>query len=79
MKPRIAASVITPERFARDVHRTDAERWKSLAPQWRGFVMQHFHEGHTVDAVIDRIHRDGLKNTLDPQGTFDAFQGNSPL
>lgn len=78
MTPRLASWALTTESFCRHVYRTTVEKWERLPVQWRGFVLHHQKFHHNVDAVLDLIDRGQASGKLDPQGVYDAFNGNSP-
>ena len=78
MRPRYASSVITRESWVRQVFKTDLDSWRSLPVQWRGFALANQHAGHTVQTMLELKAKGAIGTEYDPQGVFDAYQGQSP-
>jgi hypothetical protein len=78
MTPRLASAALDLPSYSRDVFRCTPEQYRKLPVQWRGFVLHNQRFGHSTVAVLDMIERGNLSMTLDPQGVFDAYQGQAP-
>lgn len=78
MTPRLASWVLTTDTFCQYVYRTTVEKWQRLPVQWRGFVLHNQRFQHNTDAVLDLIDQGKASGKYDPQGAYDAFNGNSP-
>ncbi len=78
MEPRLASSVATLKGYCEMVYRSTPEKFLRLPAQWRGFVLHHQRQGHTIDTVLDLIDRGQATATMDPQGVFDSYLGQSP-
>lgn len=76
MEPRLAPATLDWDGYARAVFRSTPEAVRRLPVQCRGQVMQK--PSNTVEALLGRIDRGELSGVYDPQGAFDAFQGQSP-
>lgn len=78
MKPRFASAVIALEPFVRQVFRCTTDEWRRLPSQWRGFVLARMHQGCSVGVMLEGVASGRCTADYDPQGVFDAFQGQSP-
>lgn len=78
MKPRFASSVVTLDGFCRAAFDATPDEWKRLPPQWRGFVLNHSHQGFTTAKMLEKIQTGEVGGQYDPQGTFDSFLGHAP-
>jgi hypothetical protein len=78
MIPRLASANITQEAYARELFGVGHETLRKVPVQWRGFVLNHKHEGKTVAEVLDRCNRDPAVSVYDPQMTFDTYNGMAP-
>ncbi len=78
MTPRLAPARLDLASFCRHVYHTTEDKWSRLPVQWRGFVLHNRRLEHSVDSVLDLIDRGQASGKYDPQGAYDAFNGNSP-
>jgi hypothetical protein len=77
MKPRFASSVVSREAFAEQVYHCRVAEYERLPVQWRGYVLARF-PAETVSAVLERLDRGEGSSRYDPQGVFNAYQGQAP-
>ena len=78
MEARLAPAALDWDGFARCVYRSTPDQVRRLPVQWRGYALQNLHRGESVELLLERIDRGAMSGTYDPQGAFDAFQGQSP-
>ncbi len=78
IQPRLWPAALTWDGFSAFVYRTTPDQVRKLPVQWRGWVVRNQHLGETAETVNGRIERGEVPGVYDPQGAFDAFQGQSP-
>jgi hypothetical protein len=76
--PTLPSPRLDWEGYAHCVYRSTVDAVRRLPVQWRGFVLRNLNLGHTVEEMHRQIERGAVSGVYDPQGAFDAFQGQSP-